>query len=164
MILSQQELEWEWKHGAIGFDPDIKIEQIGESSIDLRLDSNLLVAEICAGVSLDLRFAEKIEANVFGSWEEYSKDSPLKLKPREFAIGYTHEHLFMPSHLRAEIQARSHHARLGLQIHLSAPHIHPRWNGKIILEIVNHNTVTLELYPEDKVCQVIFHRMSRPLD
>lgn len=164
MILSRQELIWEWEHGAIGFHPKIEKEQIGDSSIDLRLDPMILVAEVRKGISLDLRLADSIDFRAFGDWEQCSEDKPVKLKPRQFALGYTYEHLSMPSHLRAEIQARSHHAQLGLQIHLSAPHIHPRWNGKIILEIVNHNTVTLELYPKDKVCQVIFHRMSRPLD
>ena len=56
-------------------------------------------------------------------------------------------------------------ARAGLAVHITAPHIHPGFSGRITLELYNHGPWTLEFVPgEDLVCQLILYKVTSPVD
>jgi dCTP deaminase len=59
--------------------------------------------------------------------------------------------------LRVALRAsgRSSLARTGLQVHFTAPTIHPGFTGTIALEMINLGKIPLTLRPGSRVCQLI---------
>ena len=89
----------------------------------------------------------------------------FRLPPGEFRLAFTLEEVTLPQDLAANVQGKSSLARAGLAVHITAPHIHPAWSGKITLELYNHGPWTLEFVPgEDLVCQLILYKVSSPVD
>ena len=90
----------------------------------------------------------------------------LVLKPGEFVLAETAEALGVPLHLCGWIEGKSRRARLGLEVHLTAPKIDPGWGTpipkRITLEIVNHNHVKVLLRAGAPIAQVVFHRLGVP--
>lgn len=88
------------------------------------------------------------------------------LKPREFLLAETAESLGVPLDLCGWIEGKSGRARLGLEVHLTAPKIDPGWGTptpkRITLEIVNNNHVSIRLRSGAPIAQVVFHRLAVP--
>jgi dCTP deaminase len=74
------------------------------------------------------------------------------------------EEISVPNNLAASVQGKSSLARAGLAVHITAPHIHPGFTGRITLELYNHGPWEMELVPgEDRICQVIHSRVQTPV-
>ena len=86
------------------------------------------------------------------------------LKPKMFVLAMTHERVTMPLDMIAMVEGRSSYARVGVSMHQTAPWIHPAFEGKITLEIMNNGPLPIELTPmTDKPCQLTFLQLSSPL-
>ena len=85
------------------------------------------------------------------------------LGPNEFVLAQTHEKITVPRGLIARVEGRSSYARFGLSMHQTAPWIQPGGNNTaIILEIMNHGSLTIELTPLlDRPCQLTFFHLSQ---
>jgi dCTP deaminase len=92
------------------------------------------------------------------------------LKPGEFVLGWTEEHIQLPytSRLAAQVEGRSSLARLGIGVHVTAPTIHagfgflddPQHIGtRIRLEIWNCGPLHVCLQKGMKVCQLILEEV-----
>ena len=79
-----------------------------------------------------------------------------------FVLAWTQERIQLPNFLSACVEGRSTLARLGLSVHQSAPTVHATFRGRLQLEMTNAGPFTLELYPGQRVCQLILEIMSRP--
>lgn len=157
--------------GKIGFDPGIELDQIGQTSIDLRLGSSFWVhnKEAIAGIKINI--AHGIP-NIDGLWHKHelrpaqggrAADS-WELGPGDFALGWTHEIVHIPKNLAGFVEGRSSFARLGLSVHQSAPWIHPGFRGPIFLEIKNSGSCTIDLTPlVVKPCQLSFFQITTEL-
>jgi dCTP deaminase len=67
----------------------------------------------------------------------------------------------VPSNLAAAVQGKSTMARLGLAVHITAPHIHPHFGSWLTLELYNYGKCEIELKPgSDTICQIIYYRLS----
>jgi len=167
LILSFKDLKLALKKGQIKFNPDISEDQIGISSIDLRLgyaftrlkeNSGLVVRPAADGFNpTDIVEHENLEnKNVLG------EQALFKLHPGELKLALTLEEVTVPGSLAANVQGKSSLARSGLAVHITAPHIHPGFVGRITLELYNHGPWELEFVPgKDLICQIIFFKVTR---
>jgi dCTP deaminase len=168
MILAYDDLVAAWKAGEIGFTPNIAQQQIGESSIDLRLGTMFTWLKEAPGVTV--RPAQgydptpHVEHQDFSTMPILGQTPVFKIKPGQFFLGFTLEKLKVPGNLAANVQGKSSLARAGLSVHNTAPNIHPGFSGPIVLELFNNGPWELELQPgEDLVCQVSFMEVKTPV-
>lgn len=157
--------------GKIGFDPGIGIDQIGQTSIDLRLGKTFWIPNEEAAESIIINIAQGIP-DIEGLWHKHDlkpahggrDGDTMRLKPGKFVLGWTHEIVHIPNDLAGFVEGRSSFARLGLSVHQSAPWIHPGFRGPIFLEIKNSGNHTIDLTPlVVRPCQLSFFTISTAL-
>ena len=87
------------------------------------------------------------------------------VEPGEFLLARTLEKVQIPNDLVGFVEGRSSYARFGLTIHITAPKIDPGFKGSITLKIANFGNAKINLRAgEDKPAQLMFFRLSSPLD
>ena len=158
MTLSYTTLLYCWKKQIIRFKPDIEESQITESSIDLRMGTQ--ATELIGNPGIKIRPVLSRPEGIFVN--KKIKDF-LAIPPRELILAFTMEKVTMPSNLCASVEGKSSLARFGLSVHITSPHIHPFFNANITLELYNHSKNTIEIYPGDKICQLIVSETSEPV-
>jgi len=158
-----------WKSRIIRFDPDINSQQIGLSSIDLRLGYLFTKQKDAKGYTVD-PFEEDFDpAPIIDTVDLTKQKLPIGqvpsfiLKPNEFVLSRTLERVTLPLGLAAQVQGTTTGARPGLSIHATAPHIHPGFLGSITLELKNFGIWDLKLVPGKRICQLIFFRVQTPV-
>lgn len=165
MILTYRDLLQAWKNGRLKFNPNISIEQIGLSSIDLHLGNVFTRLKPTSGVVIQpargFDPTDLVEHEDFSQKQILGKAPTFRLSPGEFRLAFTLEEITVPHNLAANVQGKSSLARAGLAVHLTAPHIHPAFVGPITLELYNHGPWELEFIPgEDLICQVVYYRVQ----
>ncbi len=160
MMLARQDLVNAWKAKKLRFDPDISIDQINLSSVDLRLGATF--TRLKAQPAVVIRPAQDFDPSSLVENFTLSTGQPLRLKPKEFLLGQTLEKIFLPPTCAAQIHGRSSLARAGLSVHATAPHIHPGFEGTITLELCNSAEWELEFFSGDIVCQIILWEVKTP--
>jgi dCTP deaminase len=139
--------------------PEIKEElQIGPSSMDLRLGYEFGVLNTRKIEMVDTKNMEKYSS--YMEKERHSADEGVIVHPGEFILGSTLETVNVPSNLVARVEGRSSFGRLGIIVHATAGYIDPGFKGDITLEIQNLGNAPVKLYPEDRVCQIVFETMT----
>jgi len=168
LILSHKDLVKAWRQGKIRFSPDISESQIGLSSIDLRL--GMVITRLIDSKAVVVQPARGFDPTNLVQTDDFSQISVLggnpnfRLLPQNFRLALTFEEVTLPPDLAANVQGKSSLARAGLAVHITAPHIHPAWSGRITLELYNHGPWELELVPgEDLICQLILYRVTSPV-
>lgn len=161
-ILSDRDLRQLIKQkNAIYVDEGPEIEpglQLGPSSFDLRLGYEFGVLNTRKLEMIDTKNMEK-----YGDYiqkERHAKDEGVVIHPGEFLLGSTLETLNVPDDLVARVEGRSSYGRLGIIVHATAGYIDPGFRGDITLEMQNLGNAPVKLYPEDRVCQVVFETMT----
>jgi dCTP deaminase len=147
--------------------PILNKEQIGESSIDLRMGTIALVSRAGAQSHVDPcsyrddhnkseshdRVQEKKQKH-----ERY--DIPFKesylLHPGSLALVPTLEWVSLPYDLQGLVTARSSWAREGLNI-ATATLINPGYRGIITLELANFGEIPIKLFPGLRLAQIAFY-------
>lgn len=116
--------------------------------------------------SLDLHLGDQLLIEALGWDEMMPYDMSIKpyiLAPGEFVLAATKEVINMPPTHCGELALRSTAARMGLDHHLAA-YIDAGFQGTITLELHNAKRYQgIELRPGMRVCQLIVHRLSRPV-
>lgn len=131
--------------------------QIGPSSVDLRLGYEFGV--------LNTRKIEKIDTKDMEKYSDYMKkemhssEEGIIVHPGEFILGSTLERVKVPDNLVARVEGRSSYGRLGIIVHATAGYVDPGFEGDITLEIQNLGNAPVKLYPEERVCQIVFETM-----
>jgi len=168
VILAYDELVSYWRNGTLSFSPNIAIDQIGLSSIDLRL--GWVFTRLLPKSGVVIQPARGFDPTNLVEHQDFSKtkvlgESPrLQLPPGQFRLAFTLEEITVPKGLAASVQGKSSLARAGLAIHTTAPHIHPGFVGRVTLELYNHGPWELEFFPgEDRVCQIIYYQVTTPV-
>ena len=170
MILSYRDLLSAWKKKQVRFSPEIHESQIGLSSIDLRLGHVFTKLKDVQGIVVQpargFDPTHLVEVEDTSTSAGFASGGPIfRLPKREFRLAFTLEEITLPPGLAANVQGKSSLARAGLAVHVTAPHIHPAWSGRVTLELYNHGPWTLEFVPgEDLVCQLILYRVTTPVD
>jgi len=83
------------------------------------------------------------------------------LKPNQFLLSYTKEHIKLPAYIAARLEGRSTIARYGVSIQ-NAPTVQPFWDGNLVLEICNLGKITIRLKKGMPIGQLIFEYIDSP--
>ncbi|MFB6145028.1 MAG: dCTP deaminase [Candidatus Nanohaloarchaea archaeon] len=139
--------------------PEIDFDlQLGPSSMDLRLGYEFGVLNTRKVEMVDTRDMKKYSNYV--NKERHESDEGVVIHPGEFILGSTLENINVPNDLVARVEGRSSYGRLGIIVHATAGYIDPGFEGEITLEIQNLGNAPVKLYPEDRICQVVFETMT----
>jgi dCTP deaminase len=143
----------------------IRIEPLGEgaiqpSSIDLRLGDKIRVFRNNHISHIDLRHDTAALTEVV----ELRPGQPFFLRPLEFALGVTVEHIKVPDDLVARLDGKSSLGRVGLLIHATAGLVDPGWQGRLTLELMNLAPFPITLFAGMKIGQISFIQMTSPVD
>ncbi len=157
MILSDRDIKKYIVEKKIIIEP-LDDEQIQPASVDLRLGNEFRVFKRNNVAFIDIKKKQ----------EDYTEtvviedDKPFILHPGEFVLGTLKEYIKLPSDLTAVVDGRSSIARLGITVHTTSGFINPGWGGKFVLEIGNAGKMPVLLYPNTRICKMIFFRLSSP--
>jgi dCTP deaminase len=64
----------------------------------------------------------------------------------------------------ARLEGKSSLGRLGLLIHSTAGYVDPGWDGYLTLELSNVANLPITIYPEMKIGQISFFRLTTAAD
>jgi dCTP deaminase len=149
--------------GSIVITPLIDSEQIGSTSVDLRLGPEFAILRRTYYGHFDFsRDKESIRKDV----EKYTQRiqvqalEPFVIHPGEFALGSTLEFISLPTDLTGYLEGRSTWARLGLQVHSTASFVDPGFRGNLVFELQNVGKLPIELYAGLRIAQISFNRSS----
>jgi dCTP deaminase len=159
VILSDRSIREELAAGRIVIDP-LDETSIQPSSVDLRLDHFFRVFLNHTTPVIDV----KQDLGELTREIEIAAGNAFILHPGEFVLGSTLERVGLPDDLVARIEGKSSLGRLGLLIHSTAGFIDPGFDGHVTLELSNVASLPITLYPEMRVGQVSFLRMTTPAD
>lgn len=145
--------------------PLLSPEQIGTSSIDLRMGNVALMARARGSSHVDPALEKlKKDENPFASkmrWQQKHEryelpfGAELLLHPGALALVPTLEWIQIPEDLMGEVTARSTWAREGLSI-ATATLIEPGYEGIVTLELANLGQIPISFYPGLKIAQISF--------
>lgn len=136
--------------------------QLGPSSFDLRLGYSFGM--------LDTRLVEMVDTKDMTAYQEFveerehTREDGIVIHPGEFVLGSSLETITVPTDMVARIEGRSSYGRLGIVVHATAGYIDPGFTGQITLEMQNLGNAPVKLYPEDRICQIVFEAMTREAD
>jgi len=136
----------------------LKLDQIGNASIDLHLGDEFIVFKRASVTDFDIKSKEEFR-NVHRYQEKVRINKGVKfvLHPRQLILGATREYIALPNNITASIVGRSTWGRTGLII-ATATLISPGFKGCVTLELVNEGDVPLSLYPGLCVAQLVLYR------
>src|SRR3954462_3197569 len=137
--------------------------QLGPSSLDLHLGTELCTTRITGTTHLDLtedkdRLAEEVRKYV--DKRRIAADEFFVLHPGEFALGATFEFLRLPRDIAGRLEGRSSLGRLGLQIHATAGFVDPGFEGILTFEFINAGRLPLKFGPGLRLGQICFFKME----
>ena len=162
MILSDRDIRSAIKSGHVkveGFEGD---QHIHASSMDFHLSNVFKVYEHSKFAVLDPRNMESFRGNTRTIIVE--GDDPFMVQPGEFVLAVTKEKLTVPDDLVCRVEGRSSLGRLGIIVHSTAGFLDPGFSGTITLEISNLNRLPIALYPNMRICQIAFEKMTSPAE
>lgn len=144
---------------AVDEGPEIDMDlQLGPSSFDLRLGYEFGVLNTRKLDMIDVKNMQKYEEYI--NKETHTSKDGVTVHPGEFILGETIETLNVPNDLVARVEGRSSYGRLGIIVHATAGFVDPGFEGDITLEIQNLGQAPVKLYPEDRICQVVFEELT----
>jgi dCTP deaminase len=157
VILSDHEIREAVEAGRIGIDP-YDPAAIQPSSIDLHVDRFFRTFSNHRYAFIDVKKPmEELTELV-----DVKEDEPFLLHPGEFVLGSTLEYVRLPGDLAGRLEGKSSLGRLGLLIHSTAGVTDPGFEGHLTLELSNVATLPITIYPNMKIGQMTFIRMSSP--
>ncbi len=159
MVLSDCTIREELEAGRIVIDPLSK-DCIQPSSVDLHVDRYFRLFRNHSMRVIDV----KDDLEDLTELVEISEGEALILHPGEFVLGSTLERVALPSDLVARLEGKSSLGRLGLLIHSTAGFVDAGWDGHLTLELSNVANLPITVYPDMKIGQISFLRMSTPAE
>jgi dCTP deaminase len=172
-ILSRQAIEKRLESGELKIVPSPKEEDYDSDSVDVHLGDKVyewVVPPSGSTISVsiwkkppnDFRFKE------FSN--QYLREVPadnagiITLRPQTFYLADLRQHTSLPCDVAMHIQGKSSLARLGVMIHITAPHAHAGWVGRLALEIYNLGSFNIEMKPDMVIGQLTFWKVEEPGD
>lgn len=169
MILSNKDILKAIKQKRIIIDPMPERDQFSPSALDLRVGNQFLKwKKDQKGVELqfDLSAVHTPSYSQYVEPVQPESNGKIKLIGDDFILAITRETIGLSyeSRLAARVEGRSSYARLGLQVHMTAPTIHCGFFGPIVLELKNCGIKPLMITPNETcLCQLIFEEVkSKP--
>ena len=160
MILSDRDIKAAIKEEQLSFTPNLQPDQIGPSSIDLKLSPVFKLFNLTSNSLLDVR--KGIPDN-FLITHTVEKDSPFILHPNNFVLASTVEYIKIPDNMAVRVEGKSSLARMGILVH-TAGFCDPGFEGTITLEISNQSNLAIAIYPDMYICQIAIEQLSSPAE
>jgi dCTP deaminase len=146
--------------------PLLSIDQVGGSSIDLRMGTVVLMARAGRQSHVDpAAYKEPQSHNDRESKRQKHEKFPIPFKesfllhPGALALVPTLEWIQIPVDLQGVVTARSSWAREGLNI-ATATIINPGYEGIITLELANFGEIPIQLYPGLRIAQLALYELN----
>ena len=137
--------------------------QLGPSSLDLHLGTDLFTTKITQSSHLDLTSGKKKLQESIADYTDKRRISPSEffvLHPGEFALASTLEFLKLPNDIAGRLEGRSSLGRLGLQVHATAGFVDPGFEGTLTFELINAGKLPLKFGPGLRLGQICFYRVE----
>lgn len=150
MFYSDRDIKRALSNGDLRIEP-LNESQIGPTSVDLHL-----------GTVLVRYTSEKIELGRSDPEIEEILIDPqtgFRLDPGGFVLGSTLETVYVSSTLQGWIETKGDIARAGIKVHNCDGHVDPGFHGTVTLEIANHNTIPVILFPGIRFCQMFLMQL-----
>lgn len=161
MILSDTDIKKSLENGRIKIDPLPNLDKaLGTMTIDLRLGHDFMVYQRTAMPFIDVNNPESFKD--LTDLVTKRTDEGFIVHPREFVLGSTLESIELPADLAGRLEGKSSLGRLGIVIHSTAGKVDPGFRGHLVLEITNIGNLPIKIYPEMRICQLVFETMSSP--
>jgi dCTP deaminase len=138
--------------------------QVGPSSLDLRVGTELYVTRVIASTDIDLSATKaQIEQQTaaYFSVQRVGRDRPFVLHPGEFALASSLEYLRLPLDIAGRLEGRSSMGRLGLQVHATAGFVDPGFEGTLTFELINAGKLPVRFGPGLRLGQICFIEVKR---
>jgi dCTP deaminase len=153
--------------------PILSSEQIGASSIDLRIGNVVLMVRARGSSHVDPAAYKKhssgpallLEVDKRQKHERYEIPfgERFLLHPGTLALVPTLEWIKLPPDVHGMVTARSTWAREGLSI-ATASFVEPSYQGIVTLELANLGQVPIALYPGLRIAQIAFNKVHGKTD
>lgn len=140
--------------------PLLSEDQIGPSSIDVRLGSSIVIPRktyVDRHDVTDSGVARQVENRLYEK-ATLIPNTKFMLHPHQLILGVTFEYVSLPFDIFAMIMSRSSWGRLGLVVATAAA-VQPGYKGCLTLELVNLSESPIALYPGLPVGQLVFHEI-----
>ena len=157
-ILSQKAIKKRLADGSLVIEPSPKEEDFDSDAVEVHLGETIYKwAHQSGGSALTLSlWKEPIQGGSdYFSYREFAEKNLQKvppdnagvvtLRPHSFYLADLKQYTKLPADVAMHIQGKSSLARLGVIVHLTAPHAHAGWDGWLTLEICNLGPFNIEL-------------------
>jgi dCTP deaminase len=170
-ILSKQAIARQLASGEIMIVPTPRDEDYDSDAVDVHLGDKVyewLSLPSGAIISIPLWKSPPNEFSFSKFANSTLKDVPpdnadiITLRPHTFYLADLRQHTTLPSNIAMQIQGKSSLARLGMLVHLTAPHAHAGWRGRLTLEIYNLGPFNIEMKPGMTIGQLTFWKVEEP--
>lgn len=151
MILGRSMILEYIRKGLIEVTPFSKAN-VGPGSIDLCIGNQFRIFKAFAGRPFEV--TDEVDNTTISELVETSE--PFILVPGQTVISITQERVKLAESVCGWLEGRSRFARIGLQVHITSSFVHPGFDGKMVLEMVNVSPNALAVHPGIKICQMIF--------
>ena len=141
--------------------PLFSLDQVGTSSIDVRLGNEFILFKRRNVDAIDIAKGElRRRLPAYQEKIRIEFKESFTIHPGQLVLSCTLEYIKLPSSLAGYILGRSSWGRLGLVIQMASA-IAPNFAGSITLELANIGQVPLVLYPGTRVAQLILHEADQ---
>lgn len=159
MVLSDRDIKAELARGRIVIKPPPKAECIQPASVDIHLGRKMRFFRFWKPPhQIDLR------QPLDGLTELVDMEEAFSLAPAQFVLGTTVEYIELPDDIMARLEGKSSLGRIGLLVHSTAGYVDPGFQGHLTLELYNVSALPIILYPEMRVSQLSFHKLTSPAE
>lgn len=136
-------------------------ELINPASVDIRIGQSMLVeADKGSVVRHQVEYREWAPVDLRVTTEQ----NPFMLRPGQFVLISTYEHIKVPSNLVMELRLKSSRAREGYN-HSLAFWVDPGWEGILTMEVTNvRQYKSLPLWYGMRFAQAILAHVTEPVD
>ncbi len=174
-ILSQIVIKKLLSDGSLEIKPPPKDEDFDSDAVEVHLGGKIYEwARQPGGSTLTISLWKKASQSSGDdfSYNEFAKQHLKEVPPDNAGIVTLRPHTFyladlkqftkLPHDVAMHVQGKSSLARLGVVIHLTAPHAHAGWQGWLTLEIYNLGPFNIELKSGMAIGQLTFWRVEEP--
>ena len=174
-LLSAQAIKDEIGAGRLVIDPTPAAADYDSDSVDVHLGDAVYVWKSPAGqATLTIPLWRSLESKAPFVYKDFARenlkkvdpdpDGIITLRPRTFYLADLKQYTKLPTDIAMHIEGKSSLARLGVCVHITAPHAHAGWSGWLTLEILNSGPFNIELKPGVPIGQLYFWRVEKPLE
>ncbi len=159
MVLSDRSIREELAAGRIVIEP-LDGSSIQPSSVDLHVDRYFRVFRNHTMGFIDVKQDQEDLTELV----EVGDEGVFILHPGEFVLGSTLERVRLPEDISARLEGKSSLGRLGLLTHSTAGFVDAGFRGHLTLELSNVANLPITIYPDMKIGQIAFLRLTTPAE